>query len=153
MNNMSGNPVSKVWIEDGLVYKQQPKYLTDNEEWALAALYDSGYVPKLIERIGHEIIVMEYIMPYYTVNNPDGFMSLHQSIMLNLTSAGLVHGDITPYAMIVRANGVPALIDWGESRTVGDPRPPKRRRPDSVMLLQTMSAYARGEVDDIHTQH
>ena len=134
--NLSGNSVSRVWRDGPWIYKRQPKYLADNEFYALAhpALLD--YVPGDLERIDKEIIRMEFIKNE-PVTDVILFMSHYWPVLEDFEAAGLRHGDLTEYSVLVQNNS-PVIIDWAESRTWDDPRPDKRRRGDAYWLKKTM---------------
>lgn len=135
---ISDNGVSRVWREDGWVYKKQPKHLTDNEWWALQNLSQTGYVP-YAEKAGIETIRMEDLGKSEPVTDAAAFMHHRDIILQTLKDYGLRHGDLTTYAIIVKDNK-PMIIDWAESRTFTDPRPDKRREGDAYWLTETMQA-------------
>lgn len=140
--DLSGNGVSKVWLEDDIwMYKEQPKFLTDNEYWCFKRMESSGYVPKC-EKIHAELIRTAYI-PNETVINPDKFMSHLESVLFALISVGIRHGDLTTYSVLVR-DDKPYLIDFAESRLTCDPRPDKRREGDRYWLERTMEELCSG---------
>lgn len=136
MTLISDNGVSRVWREDGWVWKRQPKYLTDNEIYALQAMKPSGFVP-YAEQVDIELIKMQDLGESEPVTNAEAFMAQELLVLGALRHVGLRHGDLTKYAIIVR-NNKPYLIDWGESRTWDDPRPDKRREGDAYWLHKTM---------------
>jgi len=130
-----------VWRDGDLVFKQQPKYLTDNEFAFLSAMQLSGYVPRKIERHDIETISMEYIETHQVVSAPLFLSHLHP-LLTALKLVGIVHGDLTEYAVLVR-NDKPIIIDFSESRWIRDPIPSKRREDDFIMLLRTMTALCK----------
>ena len=134
---ISDNGISKVWREDGWVYKSQPKCMTDNEVYALKALYPTGYVP-YVERVDQELIRMQDLGERQPVTDAQAFMAHFPRILMELREHGLRHGDLTKYALIVKDNK-PYIIDWGESRSWDDPRPDKRREGDAFWLHKTMT--------------
>lgn len=131
---ISDNGISKVWREGLWVYKQQPKFLTDNEIWCLQTLYPSGYVP-FAEQVEMEVIRLEYIQ-----TNPITDFSIvrkHLDRIINdLVYYGIRHGDLTDKNILIRGNH-PFIIDWSESRLACDPRPDKRREGDVYWLQKT----------------
>ena len=133
---ISDNGVSKVWRENGHIYKQQPKTMTDNEWYALQVLADTGYVPKA-ELVDIETIRMEDLGQSEPVTDVEEFMRHLHTILQHLRLCALRHGDLTKYALIVK-NNKPYIIDWGESRHWYDPRPDKRREGDEYWLTKTM---------------
>ena len=138
---ISDNGISKVWRERGMIWKKQPKYMTDNEAYALEVLYPSGYVP-WAKRMGIDLICMEDLGKTQPVTDPETFMKHKNKILEALRETGLRHGDLTHYALIVKDNK-PYVIDWGESRTWDDPRPDKRREGDKYWLTKTMTALCQ----------
>jgi RIO-like serine/threonine protein kinase len=135
-STISDNGVSRVWRENGHIYKQQPKYMTDNEWYALQVLRPTGYVPQA-EKVDIETIRMEDLGQSEPVTNAEAFMSHLPVILQTLENVALRHGDLTQYAIIVK-NNKPYIIDWGESRFWYDPRPDKRREGDKHWLAKTM---------------
>lgn len=134
--NLSGNSISTVWREGDVIFKRQPKYLADNEEYALVTLGEAGYAPRFIERVDDETIKMEYI-DSEMVTNPRLFMSFLGKTLMAISMAGLRHGDLTEYAVLVKDQR-PMIIDWAESRWIMDARPDKRPGGDRFWLKQTM---------------
>ena len=137
--NLSGNPVSRVWREDEWIYKQQPKYLADNEWYGLG----SAYAPPLFARVDDETIKMWFIESEQ-VTDVKEFMEHYQGVLEDLKYRGLRHGDLTEPHVLVRDNR-PVIIDWAESRTWDDPRPDKRREGDAYWLRKTMEALCQNE--------
>ena len=133
---ISDNGVSKVWLENGHIYKRQPKTNTDNEWYALEVLAATGYVPRA-ERVDIELIRMEDLGQSEPVTDATEFMRHLPIILQTLEGYALRHGDLTKYALIVK-NNKPYIIDWGESRHWYDPRPDKRREGDEYWLTKTM---------------
>lgn len=136
MNTLSTRTRSSIVRRSGQwVYKSQPKYLTDNAIYALRAMYPSGYVP-YAEQTSIDIIRMEFVKRT-SLTNPDEFLSHYEPLLTAMREAGLRHGDLTEYAVIVRDNK-PIIIDWAESRLWDDPRPDKRPEGDAHWLRLTM---------------
>jgi len=133
---ISDNGISRVWRENGWVYKSQPKFLTDNEIWCLKAMEASGYVP-YAKQIDRDTIRMQDLGQRQPVQNARVFMQHMPLILGALANAGIRHGDLTKYALIVRADS-PYIIDFAESRLTCDPRPDKRREGDKHWLTKTM---------------
>lgn len=133
---ISDNGISKVWREDGHIYKRQPMYMTDNEWYALQVMCPTAYVPKA-ERLGKELIRMEDLGASESITDAKAFMAHLPTILQALKDVALRHGDLTKYAIIVKDNR-PLIIDWGESRHWYDPRPDKRREGDKHWLTKTM---------------
>jgi len=136
MTLITDNGVSRVWRENGHVYKRQPKTMCDNEYFTLQVLSATGYVPSA-ERLDIETIRMEDLGQSEPVTDAEEFMGHLPVILEMLKSYSLRHGDLTKYALIVK-NNKPYIIDWGESRHWYDPRPDKRREGDEHWLTKTM---------------
>jgi len=134
---LSDNGVSRVWRDGKWVIKRQPKYLTENEIWCLQKLYPTGFVP-YAERVGIEELRIEYI-ENERVTDARVFMRYYQPVLNALCRAGIRHGDLTKYAVLVQDNK-PILIDFAESRLWNDPRPDKRPEGDAYWLKKTMEA-------------
>ncbi len=128
---------SIVWLEDGRVYKSQPKYNTDNELWFLMALKDTGYVPQDVRKEDVELISMEYIPPQGITDN-EKFMEHYKHVIRALQYHGIRHGDLTEYSILVKDNR-PIVIDFGESRWMDDAIDSKRPESDSYLLREAMS--------------
>jgi RIO-like serine/threonine protein kinase len=142
MKNLSGNSVSTVWYEDGFIFKKQPKYLTDNEWYALDLLRNSGFVPQAA-RLGIETIQMEPIVRQ-RITDPEMFRMQCMLFLAKLQEVGLRHGDLTPPHVFPYQNS-PVVIDWGESRHVLDPRPDKRPEGDERWLDETIKALLEAQ--------
>lgn len=127
---------SRVWVLGNTVYKSQPKYLTDNEFYFLTAMEDTGYVPLRVRREGIELISMEYVVQTPVTDGTE-FLSHYVPVLTALRNKGIKHGDLTTYSVLAR-NNRPVLIDFAESRWIGDPIPTKRRESDAYWLRRTM---------------
>ena len=134
--NLSGNSVSRVWREGDAIFKQQPKYLADNELYALTHPALSNYVPVIWYKVDDETVKMRFVQTE-PVTGVAEFFSHYWPVLDSLKAAGLRHGDLTEYSILVRDN-CPVIIDWAESRTWDDPRPDKRRAGDAYWLRKTM---------------
>lgn len=131
---LSDNGISKVYREGDWVFKQQPKFMTDNEIWYLQTLYSSGYVP-YAEQIEIELIKLEYIESQ-PVTDCQLFRYLMGQVLRTLKDNSLKHGDATEKNILVR-NNRPYLIDFSESRLACDPRPEKRPEGDDFWFGKT----------------
>lgn len=125
-----------MYRDGNAIYKRQPKFLADNAIWCFEQMYPSGYVPHAV-RIDDETIRTEYIA-HEPVTDADAFMAHFQPVLDALQAAGIRHGDLTEYSVLVQ-NNRPMLIDFAESRLWDDPRPDKRREGDRYWLWQTMN--------------
>ena len=148
ITNLSGNSVSSVWIEEDAdgenkkLYKKSPKYLTDNEIYALQMLQPTGFVPEFAQ-IDDETICMEIIKPE-KITEPDTFKKMCFQFMNALRIHKLRHGDLTrPH--ILPVNNSPIVIDFAESRMWDDPRPNKRRETDEWWMQKTMEEILNEE--------
>ena len=128
--------LTKVWRDGDTVFKQQPKYLSDNEYAFLFAMRDSGYVPGNLRSWDIETISMDYIEPQ-KVTDPESFLDHYSKVLMALSARGIRHGDLTTFAIIVNDNR-PYLIDFAESRWYWDRAPAKRPVSDSKLLLESM---------------
>ena len=132
----------EVFRVGGRVFKQLPKYNADNEIYFLEAMQDSGYVPFDPIREGVELISMEYVHSGH-VTDPEAFMAHFDKVIDALRAAGIRHGDLTEYSVLVR-NNRPVIIDFAESRTLLSPIQSKRPEGDSYWLRKTMEKLAYG---------
>lgn len=132
---------SSVRLEGGWVYKQQPKFLCDNELWCLDAMWPSGYVPAA-ERFDVEIIRLQFI-ERQPVTDRASWMAHLELVLEALKMAGIRHGDLAQYSVIPHGNR-PMLVDFAESRLWDDPRPDKRPEGDAYWLRKTLEYYAPG---------
>jgi len=142
MKELKKDQFSHVWLDGDWVYKRQHEFLTDNEYWCLCQMYPSGYVPE-VEKIDRDLIRTKYIdSPNSYIGNPgswrDYFIKHVGSILAALQSAGIRHGDLTKYAVLIGRNWHPFIIDFSESRLWSDPRPDKRPEGDKYWLTKTM---------------
>jgi RIO-like serine/threonine protein kinase len=144
--NLSGNSISRVWREGDSIIKCQPKYLADNEHWALKLLLFTDYVPRVISRHDDETVIMEFVESE-PVTDSRAFMSHYWRVLHVLEHARLRHGDLTEYSVLVR-NNRPIIIDWAESRTWDDPRPDKRIEGDAYWLKKTMEKLCQDSESD-----
>jgi RIO-like serine/threonine protein kinase len=141
MQLISDNGISKVWRDGDFVVKEQPKYLTDNEWYALQLLKDTGLVPQA-EKINISTIKIEYI-ENESIVDPTAFHNNCWAALEALKKHDIRHGDLTKYAIRVRDNA-PVIIDWAESRYRYDPRPDKRRGGDAYWLDKTIKELCNG---------
>lgn len=141
--NLSGNSVSRVWREGDLIFKRQPKYLADNEFYALCCSALDRYTPGAL-KVDDETIKMSYIKTE-SVTDSALFLSHYWPVLDALKAAGLRHGDLTDVHVLVLDNR-PIIIDWAESRTWDDPRPDKRCEGDAYWLRKTMEKLCNHKV-------
>jgi RIO-like serine/threonine protein kinase len=130
------NRVSEVTVADGMVYKRQPKFLCDNEWWALHELRNTGFVPKA-RRVDDETIEMELLTDTRRDEfHPEEFKKGCARFLNSLHSIGIRHGDLTPPHVFYVEHRL-VVIDWAESRHWDDPRPDKRREGDGYWMSIT----------------
>ena len=133
--NLSGNSVSRVYSDDRYHWKEQPKFLCDNEWYALNVLRNSGYVPDA-NRVSDTIIQMDTIVTE-PITDEVLFRDLCYVFIKYLKGHLIRHGDLTtPHVFVVKNS--PVVIDWAESRFLNDPRPDKRREGDEYWMEQTI---------------
>jgi len=135
--DLSGNSVSTVWEEGEWVFKRQPKYLCDNESYALQLLKDAGIVPHY-ERLGDELIRMEKLERGSYISDADKLWDEVKRVLFILKRYGIRHGDITASHVFVNDGSI-KIIDWAESRMWDDPRLDKRREGDEYWLNRTIA--------------
>lgn len=140
---------SFVWIEDGWVYKQQHKFMTDNELYFIELLAPTGYVLPY-ERLDTTTFRTRHIQNK-PITSVAKFASHITPIFTMLGKYGVRHGDLTEYAILVE-NNHPYIIDWAESRLLGDPRPDKRPEGDTFWLRKTFERIINGK-SDLHPPH
>ena len=126
---------SEVRLVDGLIYKEQPKYLADNEMWCLEKMAKYECVP-WARRISPELIEMEYIESE-PITNMELFKAYASLFLFKLEKESIRHGDLTKPHVIVRKNRI-HVIDWAESRYWYDPRPDKRTQGDEYWWTKTV---------------
>lgn len=126
---------SQIIITSTKVYKFQPKYLADNEWYALNLKALKPFVP-YSARLSGEVIAMERIS-----NEAITDRATFETAILAAYSAmrleRIRHGDLTKHNILVR-NNRPIIIDWSESRLDTDPRPDKRPEGDSYWINRSI---------------
>jgi RIO-like serine/threonine protein kinase len=141
MKIIKEHPCSKVWEDQGSIYKWQPKFLTENEIWCLEKMLPTGFVPKA-ERVELEIIRMEIIKDE-TPTDAHLLMQRTKGALVALERCGIRHGDLTRPNVLIKDNS-PVLIDFSESRLATDPRPDKRPEGDRYWLARTIQEIFNG---------
>ena len=127
----------QVFYRDGRVFKRQPKHLADNEYGFLMMMQGTGYVPGDVRREDVSTVSMEYVRSE-RITDIDKWRSHGIPVLETLKRRGIRHGDLTVYSVLVR-NNAPVLIDFAESRWIGDPLPDKRPEGDLWWLSTTMT--------------
>jgi len=141
MQLISDNGISQVYRDGEWVVKTQPKFLTDNEWYALQLLADTGLVPQA-EKVDISTIRIRYI-ENEPITDVSKFERECWHALEVLKEKKIRHGDLTHYAIRVR-NNAPVIIDWAESRYRYDPRPDKRRAGDAWWLAKTIKELCNG---------
>ena len=93
------------------VFKRLPKHNADNEFYFLNAMENSGYVPREPLREGIELVSMEYVHSG-RVTDPDAFMAHFDKVVDALKVAGIRHGDLTEYSVLVFVLRGYSLASW-----------------------------------------
>jgi len=142
MRIISDDGVSKVWRGGSLIYKNQPKFMTDNELWILDKLQPYGFTPVAVQ-VDTETIIMEYLEPdpLQSFNFGD-LRNQADNILYVLKREGIRHGDLTEKNLIV-SKGRLYVIDFAESRLATDPRPDKRPEGDSHWIHYTIALWEK----------
>ena len=125
---------------DGWMYKQSNAAFVANEYEMLTRMADSGYTPQA-RKLSDNIVAVEDLGDQYeswhSVTDEEAFMSHLPLVLDALKEAGIRHGDLTKFSVIVVDNK-PMLIDFAQSRDIGDWRPDKRPEGDRYWLERTM---------------
>ena len=133
---ISDNGISKVWRDGLWVYKQQPAFLTTNEEWCLENLYPYGCVP-WGKRIAIELLQIQYLPPETPEISLDEMLAQADQILAALKETGIRHGDATDKNLVISRDKL-YLIDFAESRLASDPRADKRTEGDQYWLHRSV---------------
>jgi RIO-like serine/threonine protein kinase len=136
---------SQVWEEDGCIWKKQPKFLCDNECHALSLLVPDGWVPEF-QRVELEVIRMQKLVNV-PLTDPVKFRHRCNLLLQVLKDNYLRHGDLTRPHLFHTENNWPMVIDWGESRVLGDPRPDKRREGDTYWMQHSCEQIIKEHMD------
>jgi tRNA A-37 threonylcarbamoyl transferase component Bud32 len=112
-----------------------------NEVWFYQQMFPSGYVP-YCELVDENTLKTRHLgdqaRSHESVTDPEAFVAHGPQILAALKEAGIRHGDLTTYAIIVLKNR-PYIIDFAESRLWNDPRPDKRPEGDEYWLTRSLS--------------
>ena len=136
---------SQVWELDGYIYKRQPKYLMDNEVHALTLMRPDGWAPEF-QRVEVELLRMQKLVNV-ALTDPGEFRRRCLLMLHDMKRFRLRHGDLTKPHLFVTERNWPMLIDWGESRIVGDPRPDKREDGDDYWMKHTCEEIIKEHMD------
>lgn len=145
MDYIKDTGYSRVWEKDGYIWKAQPKYLMDNEVHALTLLVPEGWVPEF-KRVELELLRMQKLVnvPLTDVRK---FRRRCLLLLTDMKQRGLRHGDLTRPHLFHTEGNWPMLIDWGESRVFGDPRPDKREDGDDYWMEHTCEQIIKEHKD------
>lgn len=82
-------------------------------------------VPEPIHQNRH-VVVMGYIDGYNLIDvavldDPDGFLDDILENVRRTYDAGIIHGDLSSYNIVVQKNGVVLLIDWPQAEPIDHP--------------------------------
>jgi RIO-like serine/threonine protein kinase len=131
-----------IWSAGNRLFKQQPKYMTDNEYFFLKKMESTSYVPPDVRQEDIETISMEYIHDE-PVTDTLKFRAHFWPVLYALAKNGIRHGDLTKYSVVVN-NNRPYIIDFSESRWITDPIPSKRPQSDAELLEKAFRAKIAG---------
>lgn len=140
---------SQVTRDGPWVYKWQHEFMHDNELWFYQQMlpYDQFVFP--VEEASRDVIRMPYIKTVQHVpsSHAEEFLAYTDKILEALKWAGIRHGDLTKYAVLVQEDTYrPYIIDFSESRRWNDPRKDKRPEGDEYWLRKTMEEYTNERV-------
>jgi RIO kinase 2 len=109
-----------------ITWHYQSRMAAEKEFDMMSRAHDAGVsVPRPIRQNRH-VVVMGYIDGYNlvdvnTLDDPDGFLD---DILLNARKtygAGIIHGDLSSFNIVVQKNGEVLLIDWPQAMTTDHP--------------------------------
>lgn len=155
---LSNNGISLVWRgNDGWIYKQSIPFLIENEYYFIDFMNEFHSEPSNSTKRLFPSNTFTYSFPYvisdcykhgkYTIRMTDlgeseklsskelAFYHWNEILRL-LQKANVRHGDLTKPNIIIRHDRV-YILDWAESRFIGDPRPTKRPESDYYWLEAT----------------
>ena len=133
LTKLCDNSISVVWRSSlGHVYKRSTPFLIENELYFYEKLYSFGIVP-FAQRYDKYTLEIQDLGMSEPVTDSQTFRENCMGVLAALELAGVRHGDLTEYAIIVRDNK-PYLIDFAESRMRDDPRPDKRVGGDELWM-------------------
>lgn len=143
---LTSNDISEVYLDQsdghGTIYKRSIPFLIENELYCLTALRKytlmdrfglNRHIVPSVTRYDKYTLRMNYIRNG-TVEHVSSFKGHLIKTLHFLKLAGIRHGDLTSQAILVDYGDMPVLIDFAESRLVGDPRPDKRPEGDEYWM-------------------
>lgn len=133
---------SHVWRDEVWVYKRQHEFLHDNELHFYKLMEFSRFTLPCIE-VSRDTLKLLYIKQniVYPREMRGKLPQFAEPILADLKLAGIRHGDLTKYAILLDAIGNelrPFVIDFSESRLWNDPRKDKRPEGDRYWLRKTL---------------
>jgi hypothetical protein len=114
MQLISDNGISQVYRNGDWVIKKQPKFLTDNEWYALRLLKDTGFVPQA-EKVDISTLRIEYV-ENEPIADPVEFHNNCWIALETLKKHEIRHGDLTRYA-VLESTGQNRVIATIQDRT------------------------------------
>lgn len=147
---LTDNGISRVYRgHDGFIYKRSIPFLIENEFYFLKRMWDETafddlFVP-FVSRWDKYTIKMFDLRENLPITDKEEFISNMDRLLGTLSRLGIRHGDLTRYSIIVR-NNWPHVIDFAESRRMGDPRPDKRSEGDEYWIRKTTLELINMEV-------
>lgn len=145
MDYIKDTGYSQVWEQGDYIYKRQPSYLMANEVHALTLLVPDGWVPEF-DRVELELLRMQKLVNV-PLTDPVKFRQRCLFLLDDMKLSGLRHGDLTRPHLFHTEGNWPMLIDWGESRILGDPRPDKREEGDQYWMERTCEEIIKEHMD------
>jgi len=142
LTKLCDNSISVVWRSSlGYVYKRSTPFLIENEQYFYEKLYSYGAVP-YAERYDKYTLQIQDLGKSEPVVDEQTFRENCIAVLAALKKAGVRHGDLTEYAIIVK-DDKPFLIDFAESRVWDDPRPDKRVGGDEIWMDRAIRAILK----------
>lgn len=134
---LTDNNVSKVYRgHDGYIYKRSTPFLIENELYCYRQM-NKNFVPQ-VGRYDKYTLKIDDLGSSDFVLDGELFRKNMYLLLDALREAGIRHGDLTQYSIIVKKDW-PYVIDFAESRLVDDPRPDKRKEGDEFWLERTIN--------------
>lgn len=136
---VSDNGVSMVWKGYGWYYKRSIPYFIQNELHFMSALQNTGFVPDCILYDKYTLKIEEVQSGWV---DSEYFQKNCKDFLWTLEQLGIRHGDLTRPHVFMSYDGI-KIIDWAESRWIGDPAPDKRIEGDKYWMNRTMREILR----------
>ncbi|MCE4606395.1 MAG: serine/threonine protein kinase [Desulfurococcales archaeon] len=131
------------------------KLIGEREFKALDALYKFGaLVPKPIDYNRHAVVqeyiegVELYTIPSNGLDNPVKILAdIVSTIHIAYIKAGIVHGDLSEYNILISTEGEPFIIDWPQYVYKEDPIADELLRRDVYYIIRFFNKKFKIEVD------